>query len=119
MVLMGIVVLVYVVFDGYDLGVGILLCCVDDVEKDIMIVLIGLFWDVNEIWFVFGVGLLFVVFFVVYGEILGVLYLLVVLMLFGFILCGVVFDFCVKVCVYYKLWWNCVFYVGFVIVIVV
>lgn len=44
MALMGIAVLAYVVLDGYDLGVGILLRRADDAEKDTMIASIGPFW---------------------------------------------------------------------------
>jgi cytochrome d ubiquinol oxidase subunit II len=46
--LMGISMLAYVVLDGYDLGVGILLRRAADAEKDLMIASIGPFWDANE-----------------------------------------------------------------------
>jgi cytochrome d ubiquinol oxidase subunit II len=48
--LMGLSILLYVILDGYDLGVGILLNFADDAEKDQMIASIGPFWDANETW---------------------------------------------------------------------
>ncbi len=48
MTLMGVALLLYVVLDGYDLGVGILLPGGTDEEKDMMVGAIGPFWDANE-----------------------------------------------------------------------
>ena len=47
---MGLSLLIYVVLDGYDLGVGLLLPHATDDEKDTMINSIGPFWDANETW---------------------------------------------------------------------
>jgi hypothetical protein len=56
--LMGLAMLAYVVLDGFDLGVGILLRGADDAaQKDTMIASIGPFWDANETWLVLGVGM--------------------------------------------------------------
>ncbi len=60
--LMALAMLIYVVLDGYDLGVGILLRRADDAHKDEMIASIGPFWDANETWLVLGVGILLVAF---------------------------------------------------------
>ncbi|MBI3045496.1 MAG: cytochrome d ubiquinol oxidase subunit II [Betaproteobacteria bacterium] len=57
-VLMGVVVLAYVVLDGYDLGVGMLLPAADPREQNVMVSSIGPFWDANETWLVLGVALL-------------------------------------------------------------
>ena len=96
MAMMGIAMLAYVVLDGYDLGVGILLQGAKDNEKDRMIASIGPFWDANETWLVLGVGILLVAFPIAHGVILGALYLPVSLMLVGLILRGASFDFRVK-----------------------
>ena len=88
--------LVYVVLDGYDLGVGMLMHRADDAEKDRMIASIGPFWDANETWLVLGVGILLIAFPKAHGIVLGALYLPVALMLIGLILRGVAFDFRVK-----------------------
>ena len=46
--LLGLSMLAYVILDGYDLGVGILLRRASDPHKDLMIASIGPFWDANE-----------------------------------------------------------------------
>jgi cytochrome d ubiquinol oxidase subunit II len=109
---MGIAVLSYVVLDGYDLGVGILLNQATDEEKDMMISSIGPFWDANETWLVLGVGLLLVAFPLAHGIILTELYIPVAIMLAGLILRGVSFDFRVKVQSHQKPLWNFLFYLG-------
>ena len=110
--LMGLSMLLYVVLDGYDLGVGMLLRQADDAQKDTMIASIGPFWDANETWLVMGVGLLLVAFPMAHGTILGALYLPVAFMLVGLILRGVAFDFRVKVHAEHKPLWNIAFYAG-------
>ena len=109
---MGIAVLSYVVLDGYDLGVGLLLMRATDKNKDMMIASIGPFWDANETWIVLGVGLLLVAFPLAHGVILTELYLPVAAMLVGLILRGVSFDFRVKVNVEQKPLWDLLFYLG-------
>jgi cytochrome d ubiquinol oxidase subunit II len=95
--LMAASVLAYVVLDGFDLGVGLLLLQAgDEAERDRMIASIGPFWDANETWLVLGVGLLLVAFPVAHGEILTALYLPVALMLLGLTLRGVAFEFRAK-----------------------
>ena len=96
MALMGLAMLAYVILDGYDLGVGILLQSADDEQQDMMIASIGPFWDANETWLVLGVGILLTVFPAAHGVILGALYLPVAFMLIGLTLRGVAFDFRVK-----------------------
>ena len=112
MAIMGLALLAYVVLDGYDLGVGILLPFATDAEKDVMVSSIGPFWDANETWLVLGVGLLLVAFPMAHGTILGALYLPVAFMLVGLILRGVAFDFRVKVHAEHKPLWNIAFYAG-------
>ncbi|MEO0341879.1 MAG: cytochrome d ubiquinol oxidase subunit II [Pseudomonadota bacterium] len=110
--LMGLSILIYVVLDGFDLGVGILLPLAKDEEKDIMISSIGPFWDANETWLVLAVGLLLVAFPAAHGEILTALYLPATLMLIGLILRGVAFEFRVKAPPQYKNGWNWAFFAG-------
>lgn len=113
---MALAMLVYVVLDGYDLGVGILLRRADnDAQKDTMIASIGPFWDANETWLVLGVGVLLVAFPVANGVILGALYLPVALMLVGLTLRGVAFDFRVKARAQYKPLWDRAFYAGSIV----
>ncbi|MDF1766965.1 MAG: cytochrome d ubiquinol oxidase subunit II [Gammaproteobacteria bacterium] len=110
--LMGLALLLYIILDGYDLGIGILLPLASDEEKDRMIEAIGPFWDANETWIVLGIGILLIAFPSAHGMILTHLYIPVTLMLFGLILRGVAFDFRVKVAAEYKSMWNKLFFVG-------
>src|SRR3970040_2378066 len=48
--LMGAAILAYVVLDGYDLGVGMLMPGASAAEQDVMVASIGPFWDANETW---------------------------------------------------------------------
>ncbi|MFQ1699005.1 cytochrome d ubiquinol oxidase subunit II [Loktanella agnita] len=110
--LMGISILIYVVLDGFDLGVGLLFPFADDDEKDRMIAAIGPFWDANETWLVLAVGLLLVAFPAAHGAILTALYLPVAIMLIGLILRGVAFEFRVKAPAPHKHLWNTAFFAG-------
>jgi cytochrome bd ubiquinol oxidase subunit II len=112
MAVMGLAMLAYVVLDGYDLGVGILLRRASSPDKDVMISSIGPFWDANETWLVLGVGILLTCFPAAHGIILGALYLPVALMLVGLILRGVAFDFRVKAQSSAKPLWDGAFYAG-------
>ena len=110
--LMGLAILAYVVLDGYDLGVGMLLQRADQAQRDRMIATIGPFWDANETWLVLGVGLLLIAFPRAHGVILGSLYLPVAAMLIGLILRGVAFDFRVKAHDDHKRIWDFAFWAG-------
>ena len=110
--LMGLSLLLYIILDGYDLGIGILLQLASDDEKDRMIETIGPFWDANETWIVLGIGILLIAFPSAHGMILTHLYIPVTVMLFGLILRGVAFVFRVKVTAEYKSLWNKLFFVG-------
>ena len=112
MALMGISMLVYVVSDGYDLGVGMLMHRATEAEKDVMLASIGPFWDANETWLVLGVGILLVAFPKAHGVVLGELYLPVTLMLIGLMLRGVAFDFRVKARDTHKQTWDRLFFAG-------
>ncbi len=110
--LMGFALFLYVILDGYDLGIGLLLPLADDDEKDLMIASIGPFWDANETWIVLGVGILLIAFPLAHGMILTALYLPVTFMLMGLILRGVAFDFRVKAGDQHKPMWNKLFFLG-------
>ncbi len=110
--LMGVAMLAYVVLDGYDLGVGMLLPRGSSAEKDTMVASIGPFWDANETWLVLGVGILLIAFPKAHGMVLTALYLPVALMLLGLILRGVAFDFRVKAQDDWKPLWNGAFFAG-------
>jgi cytochrome d ubiquinol oxidase subunit II len=112
MAVMGLALLAYVILDGYDLGVGMLLPLASDDEKDLMVASIGPFWDANETWLVLGIGVLLVAFPLAHGIVLSALYLPVAVMLIGLILRGVSFDFRVKARAAHKGTWNALFALG-------
>lgn len=110
--LMGLSILIYVVLDGFDLGIGMLFALGDEAEQDRMMAAIGPFWDANETWLVLAVGLLLVAFPVAHGIILSALYLPVVLTLIGLILRGVAFEFRAKAEGRTKRLWSHIFIAG-------
>jgi cytochrome d ubiquinol oxidase subunit II len=112
MAVMGLALLAYVVLDGYDLGVGLLLPFAEDAEKDVMVSSIGPFWDANETWLVLGIGVLLIAFPRAHSLVLTALYLPVAVMLIGLILRGVSFDFRVKARDDRKAMWNKLFALG-------
>ena len=112
MALMGVAMLIYVVSDGYDLGVGMLMLRATPEEKDVLVASIGPFWDANETWLVLGIGILLIAFPKAHGIVLGELYLPVAFMLIGLILRGVAFDFRVKAREGHKTTWDRLFMAG-------
>ncbi|QCK86451.1 cytochrome d ubiquinol oxidase subunit II [Phreatobacter aquaticus] len=111
-VLMGVSILAYVILDGYDLGVGILLPFAEPSERDRMIASIGPFWDANETWLVLAVGLLLVAFPEAHGVILTTLYLPVTFLLIALVVRGVAFEFRAKAGTPFKRWWDRGFFGG-------
>ncbi|MFN3970860.1 MAG: cytochrome d ubiquinol oxidase subunit II [Gemmobacter sp.] len=110
--LMGLSILIYVVLDGFDLGVGILFPFATPQERDTMVASIGPFWDANETWLVLAIGILLVAFPPAHGVILTALYAPVAVMLIGLILRGVAFEFRVKAPLPQKPWWDRAFLAG-------
>src|SRR5690606_8203670 len=87
-------VMMYVVMDGFDLGIGILFPFVpakDD--RDLMMNTVAPVWDGNETWLVLGGAGLFAAFPLAYSVVLSALYLPIVFMLMGLIFRGVAFEF--------------------------
>jgi len=92
--LIGLMLVLYVVLDGFDLGIGILsFFAVDENRRGIMMTSLGSVWDANETWLVVLGGALFGAFPLVYGVALHALYIPVMLMIFGLIFRGVAFEF--------------------------
>jgi cytochrome d ubiquinol oxidase subunit II len=79
-------IIVYVILDGFDLGVGVLFGVAEnEARRDHMLATIAPFWDGNETWLVVIGASLFAAFPVVYSVFLPAFYLPVLLMLFGLI----------------------------------
>jgi cytochrome bd ubiquinol oxidase subunit II len=87
-------IFVYVILDGFDLGVGVLFGTTNEETKRVqMMNAIAPFWDGNETWLVIIGASLFAAFPVVYAVFLSAFYLPVLLLLFGLIFRGVAFEF--------------------------
>ena len=92
--LIGTAVAMYVILDGFDLGVGILFPTArSERERDLMMNSVAPFWDGNETWLVLGGGGLWVAFPQAYAVIMPALYLPVIFMLLALIFRGVAFEF--------------------------
>src|SRR5712691_3019432 len=92
--IIGIAVAMYVVLDGFDLGVGILFHFTEqEGERDQMMNSIAPFWDGNETWLVLGGAGLLVAFPRAYAVIMPALYLPVIVMLLALVFRGVAFEF--------------------------
>jgi cytochrome d ubiquinol oxidase subunit II len=110
--LMGVAIMAYVILDGYDLGVGVLMSQAKGHDRDQMIHSIAPFWDANETWLVLGTGILLVAFPAAHGMILNATYVAVLIMLIGLILRGVSFELRAKAPSHLAEFWNHVFVFG-------
>src|SRR6267142_6854780 len=108
----GVAVALYVILDGFDLGIGILFPFArNEAERDQMMNSVAPFWDGNETWLVLGGGGLWVAFPRAYAVIMPALYLPVIVMLLGLIFRGVAFEFR-TVADTSKKYWNFAFTAG-------
>jgi cytochrome d ubiquinol oxidase subunit II len=111
-VLIGLAVALYVILDGFDLGIGILFpFAKNERERDRMMNSVAPFWDGNETWLVLGGGGLWVAFPGAYAVIMPALYLPVIVMLLALVFRGVAFEFR-WVAVTSKKYWNFAFAAG-------
>ena len=98
----------YVMLDGFDLGVGILSITASSEERrGILMTSLGNVWDANETWLVLMGGALFGAFPLAYGTILQALYIPIMVMIFGLIFRAVAFEF--REHANTKLFWNIAF----------
>lgn len=107
----GTAVAMYVILDGFDLGIGILFPFADsEGERDQMMRSIAPFWDGNETWLVLGGAGLFVAFPRAYAILMPALYLPVIVMLLSLVFRGVAFEF--RTVSRSKTGWNIAFTIG-------
>lgn len=96
-IIMVLAIFLYVLLDGFDLGVGILFpFAPSHRSRDVMINSIAPFWDGNETWLVLGGGGLFAAFPLAYAILLPAFYIPLIVMLFGLILRGAALEFRAK-----------------------
>lgn len=93
-VILAIAVLMYVLLDGFDLGVGILFFFRKQPEdRDMMIASVAPIWDFNETWLILGGGGLLAVFPLAFAIIIPAVYFPILIMLLGLLFRGVAFEF--------------------------
>jgi cytochrome d ubiquinol oxidase subunit II len=111
--LIGTAIFLYVLLDGFDLGVGILFpFAPSDQCRDRMMNSIAPFWDGNETWLVLGGGGLFAAFPLAYALLMPAFYIPIILMLLGLIFRGVAFEFRFKTSQHHRKIWDYAFHYG-------
>lgn len=101
----GFGIILYLLLDGFDLGVGILFPAArSEADRDWMIATIAPVWDGNETWLVLGGAVLFAAFPSAYAIALPAFYLPIMLLLFALIFRGVAFEFRAKAVTSKHLW---------------
>ncbi len=114
--IIGLGVFMYVLLDGFDLGVGVLFpFAPDETARDEMMNSVAPIWDGNETWLVLGGAGLLGAFPAVYSIFLPALYIGVFLMLAGLIFRGVAFEFRFKSGERSKKYWNWAFAGGSIV----
>jgi len=106
-------IMMYVVMDGFDLGIGILYPFLPDKgDRDVMMDTVAPVWDGNETWLVMGGAGLLAAFPLAYAVVLSALYLPLIFMLIGLVLRGVAFEFRFKASDARRHWWDKAFITG-------
>jgi cytochrome d ubiquinol oxidase subunit II len=111
--ILGFAVFMYVLMDGFDLGVGILLhAAPDEAARGTMINSVAPIWDGNETWLVLGGSALFAAFPLAYAIILPALYFPIAVMLLALIFRGLTFEFRFKAGPRGRRRWDLAFHAG-------
>lgn len=110
-IILALFLFLYVMLDGFDLGVGILsLTSSDEDRRSMLMTSLGNIWDANETWLVLMGGALFGAFPLAYGTVLNALYVPIFGIIFGLIFRAVAFEF--REHSTNKVFWNVAFGVG-------
>lgn len=108
--------LMYIVMDGFDLGIGILFIFnKDKFQRDLMVNTVAPVWDGNETWLVLGGAALYGAFPLAYSVIADALSVPIIVMLLGLIFRGVAFEFRFKATESHRPFWDKAFIVGSVV----
>jgi len=92
--IIALAVAMYVLLDGFDLGIGILFTAAESENwRDRMMLSVAPVWDFNETWLILGGAGLFAVFHVAYAVLMPALYVPILLMLIALVFRGVAFEF--------------------------
>ena len=115
--LVGLAIILYVVLDGFTLGVALLFPSTqNEKERDVLMNSIAPVWDANQTWLVFGGGAIFAAFPLAYGVLFSALYIPLFTFIFGLIFRGVAFEF--RANATRKKGWNKAFFFGSLVAVV-
>jgi len=110
--IVGFAVFMYVLMDGFDLGIGILYPFAPrEEDRDTMMNSVAPVWDFNETWLVLGGAGLFAAFPIAYAVVLPAMYLPLLVMLVALVFRGVAFEFRFRALTR-RYWWNRSFFFG-------
>ena len=109
--IIGVAIFIYVVTDGFDLGIGILFpVMAPGAERETAIATIKPVWDANQTWLVLGGGGVFAAFPLAYAILMPAVYAPLIAMLLGLIFRGVAFKFRARTS---RIWlWDFAFFAG-------
>lgn len=111
-ILLALAVFIYVILDGFDLGVGLLFAFFPKKQdRDLLMNSVAPVWDGNETWLVLGGGGLFAAFPLAYAVLMPAFYAPIIAMLLALVLRGVAFEFRWRTERWRK-WWDRAFIVG-------
>ena len=111
-IILAVSVFMYVLLDGFDLGIGILFPMArDDDARTLMMTSVAPVWDGNETWLVLGGLALLAIFPLAFAIIIPAVYFPLLLMLLGLIFRGVAFEFRLKE-TRHRHWWDRAFFLG-------
>jgi cytochrome d ubiquinol oxidase subunit II len=115
--LIGLAIILYVILDGFGLGVALLFRSTqNEEERDMLMDSIAPVWDANQTWLVFGGGALFVSFPTIYGVVFSALYIPLLTFVFGLIFRGVAFEY--RANATRKDPWNKAFFFGSLVAVI-
>ena len=113
--IIGFCIIMYVLLDGFDLGIGILFPLFNDKEKDILLSTILPVWDGNQTWLVLGIAVFYGAFPQAFSLMLPALYLPLLIMVIALLMRGITFEFRLKE-KQYRWAWDRVFFVSSLVI---
>src|SRR5579863_7762364 len=112
LILIAFVIIMYIILDGFTLGVGLLFPWIrDSKERDTMISTVLPLWDGNETWLVFAGAALYAGFPGAFGALMSALYMPIMLLIVGLLFRGISFEFIHKATSSVHAWEAC-FFIG-------
>jgi cytochrome d ubiquinol oxidase subunit II len=114
-IIIGFCIIMYVLLDGFDLGIGILFPLVKEHDKSLMMSAILPVWDGNQTWLVLGIAFFYGAFPVAFSMIMPALYLPLLIMVISLLLRGITFEFRLKE-KKYRWIWNAMFFMSSIVI---